>query len=169
MTTLLKHPTTFDPLNLDHLFPMTPEREAFWRKEFATDNEGKREEMLASLREAVEIAENRAAARPHSDVSLYETPSNNHGCCGFRVELAIIDGRTARVVNGSSCSSCWQVGHDNADSPIDIGTIVRLPDWCDSWDEASAPHGRSHNELVNDSDEHPQSDCSFVRPGELIR
>lgn len=122
-----------------------------------------------SLEETAARFRERQAARPHSDVSLYETPVNNHGCNGFGVELVIIDERTARVVNGSSCSSCWQVGHDNADSPIDIGTIVTLPDWCDSWDEASAPHGRSHNELINDSDEYPQSDCSFVKPSELIR
>ena len=110
------------------------------------------------------------ASPPQYDVSLvslYETPVNNHGCRGFSVDLRIIDDRTAEVVSGSSCSSCWQVGHDSSDSPIEIGTIVRLPDWCASWEVASAPHGRSHNELVEDSEEEPQPDCSTVWPSEL--
>jgi len=166
--TLLEHPITFDPIvDPDKLPPLTP-AQAIWLKEFSTSDDMRREDMLSALNEAVELNNKRAAARPHSDVSLYETPSNNHGCNGFGVELVIIDKRTARVVSGSSCSSCWQVGHDNADSPIKIGTIVTLPDWCDSWNEASAPHGRSHNELADDS-EHPRPDCSFVQPSELIK
>ena len=149
--------TTFNfaPISIEDTFAMTPERKSLL------------EDMGISLSELVACSRERQAARPAYDICLYETPVNNHGCCGFQVELVVIDERTARVISGNSCNSCWQVGHDNADSPIPVGTIVQLPDWCASWDEASAPHGRSHNELINDSGEEPQSDCTFVRPSDL--
>lgn len=163
----LDHALTFDPIVGPEEFPpMTPERHSILVDFGLLHNN--REEIIKSLEGQAAFFNERQAARPRSDVSLYETPSNNHGCNGFGVDLVIIDKRTARVVSGSSCSSCWQVGHDNADSPIKIGTIVTLPDWCDSWNEASAPYGRSHNELVDDS-EHPRPDCSFVQPSELIK
>lgn len=162
MTQHPEPPITFD------LLPMTSEKQERWLKEFAASNEKGKQNMMAALRETVAQVEKLATGRACRGVSLYETPLNNHGCKGSIVTLVIINKRTALVSSGSSCSSCWQVGHDNADSPIEIGTIVTLPAWCDSWGEASAPHGRSHNELVDDSDECPQSDCSFVRPSELI-
>jgi len=101
-------------------------------------------------------------------IALYETPTNNHGCRGFDVRIEPITATTGKVISGSGCSSCWQVGHDNPASPIEVGTIVSLPDWCANWEEAQSPFGRSHNELVDDSDEEPQSDCSLVRPSDLI-
>jgi hypothetical protein len=99
-------------------------------------------------------------------VWLYETPNNNHGCRGFDVEIETIDDRTGKIVDGNSCYSCWQVGHNNSNSPIDIGTIVELPDG-ETWDSAVLPHGNSHNELVDDRDD-PQPDCTRVTPSMLI-
>lgn len=105
----------------------------------------------------------------HATRELYETPSNNHGCRGFSVLVAPITENVGVVLNGQSCSSCWQVGHDSDEPIIAVGTIVQLPAGCSSWDEANQPHGRSHNELISDSDEDPQSDTTAVMPSDLIK
>lgn len=100
---------------------------------------------------------------------LINTPCNNHGCVGFNVTVEADPlSREGVVVDGYSCSSCWQVGHDCADSPIPVGLKVELPDWCDCWDDAAELAGRSHNELVEDSDEEPSPDCTFVTPADLF-
>ena len=111
-------------------------------------------------------------------VKLYETPVNNHGCSGYEVTVQPVSEDTGIVVDGRSCSSCWQVGHDDNASPIQIGSIVKLPcfadlDWCIgapvyiekrfeeyplffrpeeqvTWGVATLECGHSHNELVND-------------------
>lgn len=101
-------------------------------------------------------------------ISLCETPVNNHGCRGFGVSIRVVNDRTGTVVAGYGCSSCWQVGHDDASSPIEVGTTVKLPEWCASWDEAKRLVGYSHNELVDDRDE-PQPDTTRVTPYQLIK
>lgn len=70
----------------------------------------------------------------HGGVELVEgifyleyTPVNNHGCRGFSVEVKATSPTEGIVVVGGSCSSCHQVGHDDSESPIPIGTAVRLP------------------------------------------
>jgi ferredoxin len=99
-------------------------------------------------------------------IYLEETPLNNHGCTGFYVEIKPTSDREGIVMKGVSCSSCWQMGHDNGDSPIAVGTKVRLPEWCGSWDIAKRPFGYSHNELVEDRDD-PRPDCTRVCPSDL--
>lgn len=101
-------------------------------------------------------------------VQLCETPVNNHGCCGFGVSIRITSDRTGTVIAGYGCSSCWQVGHDDDSSPIEVGTTVKLPESCASWDEASKLVGYSHNELIDDRDE-PQPDTTRVTPYQLIK
>jgi hypothetical protein len=64
---------------------------------------------------------------PREVVSLYHTPGNNHGCRGFTVNIVPLDERYGMVISGESCSSCWQVGHDDSSSPIPAGTIVKTP------------------------------------------
>jgi len=58
---------------------------------------------------------------------LHETPVNNHGCRGFEVKIIPLTDDLGLIAAGESCSSCWQVGHDDAASPIAPGTVVRLP------------------------------------------
>lgn len=58
---------------------------------------------------------------------LYEIPANNHGCRGFSILVEAITSTRGKVIEGSSCSSCWQVGHDSSDSPIPIGSEICLP------------------------------------------
>lgn len=127
---------------------------------------------------------------------LMETPPNNHGCRGFEVTVAPLTGDYGLVIGGSSCSSCWQVGHDSPESPIPVGTLVALPTWdellechgegtpvwnaeCDlgelarrsanpgpTWEEASMGVGFSHNECISDWDD-PQPDTTLVGPWDL--
>lgn len=54
-------------------------------------------------------------------------PGNNHGCSGDWVKIVSFNDTIGIVINGGSCSSCWQVGHDDNSSPVPIGTIVELP------------------------------------------
>jgi len=61
-------------------------------------------------------------------VILEKIENNNHGCTGSRVEIEPINDTEGIIVGGSSCSSCWQVGHEDSSSPIMIGTRVRIPD-----------------------------------------
>ena len=103
-------------------------------------------------------------------VELYEVPVNNHGCIGFGVSIETSDPTTGVVVDGYSCSSCWQVGHDKNESPIPIGTVVRLdPTVVKTWKLASVEIGQSHNELIHDSVEDPQSDSTFITPSALAK
>ena len=68
--------------------------------------------------------------------TLGHTPSNNHGCQGYHVDIQAIDENTGIVVDGRGCGSCWQTGCNSWESPIPIGTVVRLPeDYC--WECAS--------------------------------
>lgn len=99
-------------------------------------------------------------------VCLYETPPNNHGCRGFELVVEPTSSTEGVVVDGYACSSCWQVGHDDANAwPRPLGATVRLPDgWI--WETAAEPAWRSHNELVDDRDE-PQPDCSALSPYSL--
>lgn len=62
-------------------------------------------------------------------VKLYETGMNNHGCSGSEITVLPLNDEVGVVVSGQSCSSCWQVGHDNSDSPLEIGSVVELPLW----------------------------------------
>lgn len=127
------------------------------------------------------------------EITLYETPTNNHGCRGYDVTIEVIDATTGKVIKGSGCRSCWQVGHDSSESPIKVGTTVKLPEqfrsveiWSKdtwghpngltytdaqyepvTWDTAKLSAGFSHNELVADYDE-PKPDCSVCRPQDLI-
>jgi hypothetical protein len=59
--------------------------------------------------------------------SLYYIPENNHGCTGFYVEIKATSPNEGIVVSGSSCSSCWQVGHSDSTPPVKVGSLVRLP------------------------------------------
>jgi hypothetical protein len=60
-------------------------------------------------------------------VILEHIENNSHGCRGSRVEIDPINETEGVVVGGSQCSSCWQVGHDDSSSPIEIGSRVRIP------------------------------------------
>lgn len=60
-------------------------------------------------------------------VTLYNTPMNNHGCRGYEVKVLTVTETIGVVVGGESCSSCWQVGHDDGDSPVAGGSVVELP------------------------------------------
>lgn len=128
-------------------------------------------------------------------ISLFEIPMNNHGCSGFWVDLETTSPTEAVVVNGGSCNSCWQMGHDSTDSPIKIGTKVGLPEefrnakvwhfngsqtdersqqkyfnsiWLAvNWENAKEFTGYSHNELVDDL-ENPLPDTTLVRPQDLV-
>ena len=60
-------------------------------------------------------------------IILEEIRNNNHGCTGSRIEIEPINDTEGIIIGGSSCSSCWQVGHDDSSSPIEIGTRVRIP------------------------------------------
>lgn len=119
-------------------------------------------------------------------ITLFETPPNNHGRRGFELVIVPITETEGFVLDGFSCNSCWQVGHDNGEPCIPIGTKVKLPNsfnfnrivWSKNgrrtrvrvmnWANASRLAGRSHNELVDDWDD-PRPDCTLVRPSELIR
>jgi hypothetical protein len=59
---------------------------------------------------------------------LYNIPVNNHGCSGFNVYIKATSPTEGEVIDGYSCQSCWQVGHDSSESPIPIGFRVRVPE-----------------------------------------
>lgn len=68
--------------------------------------------------------------------TLGHTPPNNHGCQGYYVDIQTIDENIGIVVDGRGCGSCWQTGCDSWESPIPIGTVVKLPEgYC--WECAS--------------------------------
>ncbi len=128
-------------------------------------------------------------------ITLFETPLNNHGCSGFWVDIEVIDNHSGIIIDGGSCSSCWQMGHDSPDSPIALGTKVALPEefrsakvwhfngsqtdkqseekyfnsvWLPvSWENANQFVDYSHNEMVYDGD-NPQPDTTLVRPQDLV-
>ena len=94
-------------------------------------------------------------------VVLFSTPQNNHGCSGATVKVTPVNSRYGVVVDGHSCSSCWQVGHDDGESPIRIGALVKLPDvprhvevWDGSgeghWDRPSVESGRQSRGWVSE-------------------
>ena len=83
-------------------------------------------------------------------IRLFEIPNNNHGCLGFEIEIFSLNNKEGLVVAGRSCDSCWQVGHDNDQSPIPIGAIVLLPKGY-GWKRASAIDKK-----------YMQIDCSIV-------
>jgi len=64
-------------------------------------------------------------------IELYYIPCNNHGCVGKRVFVIPLDNKTGWVSGNMYCSRCF----DGEDIPP-IGTVVSLPDWCSSWEEA---------------------------------
>jgi len=65
------------------------------------------------------------------EIELYYIPCNNHGCMGKKVFVVPIDDRTGWVSGNMYCCRCF----DGEDIPP-IGTVVSLPDWCDSWESA---------------------------------
>ncbi|MCK9575342.1 MAG: hypothetical protein M0R51_05245 [Clostridia bacterium] len=66
-------------------------------------------------------------------VMLSETPSNNHGCRGFGVDIKVTGERTGIVVNEYSCGhNC----HGGEYHWYKIGQEVTLPEEFSSWDEA---------------------------------
>jgi len=73
------------------------------------------------------------------EFKLWHTPDNNHGCSGFEVTIEIDNpfDRIGVVVDGHSCSSCWQVGHDDSSPAIPVGTLVKLPDGLTNWQSAT--------------------------------
>ncbi len=81
-------------------------------------------------RTAREISEAPWAWSSHVEgcIRLSETGSNNHGCSGEHVVIFPTSDTEGIVVNGGSCSSCWQTGCDDSNSPIEIGSLVQLPE-----------------------------------------
>ena len=61
---------------------------------------------------------------------------SNHGCSGYSVEVEATSFNQGKILDGRSCSSCWQAGHDFSESPVAIGSLVQLPvGYC--WECAS--------------------------------
>ena len=66
-------------------------------------------------------------------IMLSETPSNNHGCRGFGVNIRITGDRTGIVSDEYSCGhNC----HGGEHHWYEIGQEVILPDEFASWEEA---------------------------------
>lgn len=93
-------------------------------------------------------------------VQLHYTPNNNHGCRGFRVTVLPISDKEGKAIGGSSCSSCWQVGHSYNESPVQEGKLVRLPAGY-TWEQAEK---EDKNFLRTDIS---LAGASMVRPSEL--
>lgn len=128
------------------------------------------------------------------NITLFETPLNNHGCSGSWLELKILNSAEAVVIDGGSCSSCWQTGCDKNEPYFKIGSRVIIPtsfrdakvwDFNGShvheesgeryfnsnelpftWETAAALVGFSHNELIDDLS-NPLPDTTLVKPSNL--
>jgi hypothetical protein len=58
-------------------------------------------------------------------------PSFNHGCMDYAVLRYDGDGK-ATVIAAQSCTSCWQVGHDDNHTFAQVGDVWDISGWNES-------------------------------------
>ncbi len=98
--------------------------------------------------------------RTNETIELITVPPNNHGCRGYWVLIIPLSNIVGIVVDGGSCASCWQRGHDDASPPLRVGTVVALPPTVHSWADA-VMDGECHH------DGGREPDSTRVGPGDL--